>query len=103
MSQEWVVAMADTAPLSIASEGLNMTGVSRTRRRRAGRHGHPLHSGPNEMRYGKTILPLTTQQKYRDSHRVSLLSFPPTQEARSMPSPTSGPRTMLAPQISDHG
>jgi hypothetical protein len=80
-----------------------VTGVPRTRRRRAGRHGRPLHSRPNGMRHEKTILPLTTQQNYRGSHRVSLLSFPPTQEATRRPSPTSGPRMMQAPHVRDRG
>jgi hypothetical protein len=51
----------------------------------------------------KMVLPLATQQKYRQSHRVSLLPISGTQEATRMLSPTSGPRTMLAPHFSDCG
>jgi hypothetical protein len=90
-------------PLSIAQGGSAMTGLPRTRRRREGRHGRPLHSRRSEMRHGKTILPLDTQRKYWDNHRVSLLSFPPTQEATRRPSPTSGSRTMQAPVVRDRG
>jgi hypothetical protein len=59
--------------------------------------------GEDEMRHEKSVLPLTTQQKYNHSHRVSLLSFLPTQQATRRASPTSGPQTMLAPLISDSG
>jgi hypothetical protein len=55
------------------------------------------------MRCEKMVLPLTTQRKYRHSHRVSLLSFKLTQQATMSASPTSGPRTMLAPHLSDRG
>jgi hypothetical protein len=55
------------------------------------------------MIHEKSVLSLTTQQKYNYSHRVSLLSFLPTQQATRRASPTSGPWTMQAPLISDSG
>jgi hypothetical protein len=59
--------------------------------------------GKDEMRHEKSVLPLSAQRKYNHSHRVSLLSFLPTQQATRRASPTSGPRMMLAPLISDSG
>jgi hypothetical protein len=47
MSREWVVARAGTASLSIASEGLSMTGIPRTRRRK-GRSPRPSSPQPPE-------------------------------------------------------
>jgi hypothetical protein len=55
------------------------------------------------MRCEKTILPLATQRKHRHSHRVSLLSFKRTQKGTMPASQTSGPRTALAPHLSDRG
>jgi hypothetical protein len=57
-----------------------------------------------EMRREKTFLPLAGMRNYGSSHRALLFgSMTIDSHARSMPSPTSGPRTMLAPQISDCG
>jgi hypothetical protein len=75
----------------------------RTQRRVAVRHAGMGWWGEDEMRLKKTILPLATQQKHRQSHRVSLLPISGTQEATRMPSPTSRPRTTLAPHLSDRG
>jgi hypothetical protein len=75
----------------------------RTRRRSSGRHARTAWRGKDEMRREKSFLPLFSQQKYNHSHRVSLLSFLPTQQATRRASPTSGPRMMLAPLISDSG
>jgi hypothetical protein len=41
-----------------------MPAVPRTRRRRADRHGRPLHSRPTKMRGEKTNLPLAGKEKY---------------------------------------
>jgi hypothetical protein len=95
--------LGPTMSLHSQATGSAMTGVPHTRRGRTGRHGRPLHSRPSGMRHEKTVLPLAVQQKHMDSHRVSLLSFPPTQDATRRPSPTGGPRTTHAPHIRDRG
>jgi hypothetical protein len=57
-----------------------------------------------KMRREKTFLPLEGMRNYGSSHRALLFSSVTTDShARSMSSPTSGPRMMLAPQISDRG
>jgi hypothetical protein len=71
-AREWVAARADSDPVSMAAEGPSMTGAACTRRRRAGRHGRPLHSRSDRMMTWNDGFAPGGHAKPRGSHRVLL-------------------------------
>jgi hypothetical protein len=65
-------ARADADPVSMAAEGPSMTGAACTRRRRAGRHGRPLHSRSDRMTTWNDGFAPGGHAKPRGSHRALL-------------------------------